>query len=45
MFNEASALVKIYARNIKNGNLTLDQVPNLFNLKAVVSEVISETVK
>lgn len=40
VFTKESSLVKLWANNVKNGLYTLDQVPNLFNLKEVVTEVI-----
>lgn len=40
MFNENSAIVGIWVRAIKNGDKTLKDVPNLFNLREVVTEVI-----
>lgn len=36
MFNEDSGLVKIWVRNIRDGNYTREQVPNLSNLRTVV---------
>lgn len=42
MFNESSAIVKIWVRNVKEGNYTREQVPNLFNLREVVYEVLDE---
>lgn len=35
-----SALVKIWARNIQNGNHTRDEVPDLFNLQEMVFAVL-----
>lgn len=40
MFNENSGLVKIWVRNIQEGNYTREQVPNISNLRAVVYEVL-----
>lgn len=40
MFNEKSAIVNIWVRAIKNGDKTLEDVPNLFNLIEVVTKVI-----
>lgn len=36
MFNENSGLVKIWVRNIREGNYTREQVPNISNLRTVV---------
>lgn len=36
MFTTESALVKIWARNVANGNYTREQVPNLSNLREMV---------
>ena len=40
MFTTESALVQIWARNIKNGNYTKEQVPNLSNLREMVFAVL-----
>ena len=40
MFNENSALVKIWVRNIQNGKYTQEQVPNLSNLQEIVAIVL-----
>lgn len=42
MFTTDSALVKIWVRNIQNGNYTREQVPNLSNLREVVFAVLDE---
>ena len=39
-----SGLVKTWVSLVLGGGFTLDQVPNLFNLKAVVSEIINSVV-
>jgi hypothetical protein len=39
MFNEHSFLVKLYARKINNGEITLIDVPELFNLKEEVTRL------
>lgn len=36
MFNENSGLVKIWLRLIQNGSHTIDDVPNISNLREVV---------
>lgn len=40
MFTTESALVKIWARNVENGNYTREQVPNLSNLREMVFIVL-----
>ncbi|MDP4152583.1 MAG: hypothetical protein Q8865_03955 [Bacillota bacterium] len=40
MFTKDSALVKIWVRNIDEGNYTREQVPNLSNLQAIVYEIL-----
>lgn len=40
-FTKESSLVIIWVGNVQSGLYTLEQVPNLFNLKEVVSEVIN----
>ena len=42
MFTTDSALVKIWVRNVQNGNYTREQVPNLSNLREVVFAVLDE---
>lgn len=39
-FNENSALVQLYVKRIREGNTTREDVPNLFNLREVVFEVL-----
>ena len=41
MFNEKSGLVKVFVSLVLSGTYTLDQVPNLSNLKEVVTQVIN----
>lgn len=41
MFNENSGLVKVWVSLILAGTYTLDDVPNLSNLKQVVTQVIN----
>ncbi|MFV0497181.1 MAG: CD1375 family protein [Candidatus Fimivivens sp.] len=40
MFNENSGLVIIWARLVKAGVYTIDQVPSISNLRDVVHQVI-----
>lgn len=42
MFNENSGLVKVWVNLIKRKIYTIDDVPYLDNLRAVVLEVINE---
>lgn len=41
MFNENSGLVLVWIRLIKDGKRTVEEVPNLSNLKIVVESVMS----
>lgn len=41
-FTRKSALVKTWVSLVMMGMYTVDDVPNLFNLKSVVQEVITE---
>jgi hypothetical protein len=41
MFNENSGLVKVWVSLVLAGTYTLDQVPNLSNLKEVVTQVVN----
>ena len=41
MFNEHSGLVKIWVRYIKSGDKTLEDVPNLSNLREVVGGLVA----
>jgi hypothetical protein len=41
MFNENSGLVKVWVSLVLAGTYTLDQVPQLSNLKEVVTSVIN----
>ena len=41
MFNENSGLVKVWVTLVLAGTYTLEQVPNLSNLKEVVTQVIN----
>ena len=45
MFNENSVIVKTWVKQVKEGKCTLDDVPNLFNLREVVSKIIAESEK
>lgn len=40
MFNANSAVVKIWVRNVQEGNYTREQVPSLFNLRDVVYAIL-----
>ncbi len=40
MFTTESALVQIWARNVRSGNYTREQVPNLSNLREMVFVVL-----
>lgn len=42
-FSKDSGLVKVWVSLVMAGTYTLDQVPQLYNLKAVVSEVVNAT--
>ena len=44
-FNKNSALVKIWVGNVQSTLYTKEQVPELFNLKEVVWEVLEESTK
>ncbi len=41
-FTENSGLVKVWVRRIERGDATLEDVPNLFNLREVVEEVLGK---
>lgn len=41
-FTRNSGLVKTWVSLVLCGVFTIEQVPNLFNLKSVVQEVVSE---
>lgn len=42
MFNKNSGLVKVWVELIEGGQYTINDVPNLSNLRAVVAEVLEE---
>jgi hypothetical protein len=42
MFNENSSVVNIYVRNINEGKITKEQVPDLFNLKEVIYNILDK---
>lgn len=42
MFNENSGLVLVWVRLIENGTYTIEQVPNLSNLKEMVQYVLNK---
>lgn len=43
-FNKDSGLVKVWVRLVLGGTYSLEEVPKLFNLKEVVTQVINEQV-
>lgn len=43
MFTKDSGLVKVWVGLVMAGTYTLEQVPNLSNLKTVVTEVVTGT--
>jgi len=42
MFNENSALVKLWVKNIREGKYTREQVPDISNLREIVFEILDE---
>jgi len=42
-FSKDSGLVKVWVSLVMAGTYTLDQVPQLYNLKTVVAEVVNAT--
>lgn len=42
MFAKNWNIVQLYVRKIRDGEMTIDDVPNLFNLREVVAEVLDE---
>lgn len=42
MFDENSGLVKVWVSLVKSGKYTLNDVPNLYNLKEVVISLVGE---
>lgn len=40
MFNANSQLVKTWVRLVQGGQFTVDEIPNLFNLRDVVKSVL-----
>ena len=42
MFNENSGLVKVWVRLIKSGVYTIENIPNLSNLKEIVIQILNE---
>lgn len=42
MFNEDSGLVKIWVKLIKEGKRTLEEVPNLSNLREIIEGLITQ---
>lgn len=45
VFTENSGLVKVWVSLVLSGTYTLDQVPKLFNLKEVVTQVVNRLQK
>lgn len=43
IFTKDSGLVKVWVSLVLDGSYTLAEVPNLFNLREVVTEVINAT--
>lgn len=43
-FTKDSVLVKTWVSLVLTGTFTLEQVPKLFNLKSVVSEIITDLI-
>lgn len=43
-FTKDSGLVKVWVSLVMAGSYSVDQVPQLYNLKTVVTEVVSGTV-
>ncbi len=41
MFNANSSLVKLWSRKVRDGEVTLTEVPKLFNLNEEVEKVIN----
>ncbi|GAA0116955.1 hypothetical protein [Clostridium senegalense] len=44
LLNENSGLVKIWARNVKAGNVAREDVPNLSNLREMVFKILDDNV-
>lgn len=42
-FTKKSALVKTWVSLILMGVYTVEEVPNIFNLRAIVQEIVNET--
>lgn len=42
VFNKNSGLVKTWVSLVVSGVFTLEHVPNLFNLRTVVAEIVNE---
>lgn len=41
MFNENSGLVQVWLRLIKSGTYTVEQVPNISNLREVINKILN----
>lgn len=40
MFNENSYIVKVWVKNVKSGRYTREQIPDLSNLREIVSMIL-----
>lgn len=40
-FTEKSGLVRIWVRRVESGTSTLEDVPKIFNLQEVVTEIVN----
>ncbi len=41
-FNKESGIVKVWVNLVRNGTYTRDQVPKMYNLREIVSDVLDE---
>lgn len=41
-FNKESGIVKVWVNLVQNGTYTRDQVPKMYNLQEIVSDVLDE---
>lgn len=44
-FTKNSIVVRVWVQNVQSGLYTYDQVPDLFNLREIVKEVLEESTK
>ena len=44
MFNENSGLVQVWVRLIRSGKYTIQQIPNISNLRVVVISILEEDI-